>query len=379
MTSDSIPVAAPVLNGNERRYVLDCIDSGWISTHGAYVPRFEQAFAEHIGCRHAIGCSNGTAALHLCLAALDIGPGDEVIVPTLTYVATANAVRYLGARPVFVDVEPDIWTLAPVAFAAAVGPRTRAVIPVHLYGHPAAMPEILDIARATGIAVIEDAAQAQGTSLAGRMAGSLGTLAAFSFFGNKTLTCGQGGMVTTDDDRLAERLRHLARVAMHPDRPYWHDEVGYNYRLTNIQAAIGLAQLEQVHWHLERRRAVAAGYRERLAHLPQVRFQQQRADVRHGHWMVNVRIDAADADSIVACRLALSERGVETRVGFPPLHLLPPYAEATPSSFPVAEAVSRESLTLPTHAALTPSQLDRVCDGLAAFLARREASLRPAS
>lgn len=368
MTLPPIPVAAPVLNGNERRYVLDCLDTNWISTRGDYVPRFEAAFAQTVGARRAVACSTGTAALHLSLLALGVGPGDEVIVPALTFVATANAVAYVGARPVIADIDPDTWALDPAGLPALIGPHTRALIPVHLYGHPAPMEAIRALAAGAGIAIIEDAAQAHGASYQGRPSGSLGDLGCFSFFGNKAITCGQGGMVTTDDAALAGRMRHLANSGMAPDRPYWHDCLGFNYRMTNIEAAIGLAQVERLDWHLARRREVAAWYRERLGTLPGVRFQRQDPQVGHGHWMVNVRLLGAGPGDIAACRQALAEQGIETRVGFPPLHTLPPYLGLGTPPRPVAETVSRESLTLPTHAALTEGDVERVCQGLAAWL-----------
>jgi perosamine synthetase len=288
-----IPVAAPVLGGNEKTYVLDCLDSTWISSSGKYLDRFEAAFAEFCGVSDAIACSNGTTALHLALLGLDLGPGDEVIVPTLTFVATANAVTYCGARPVFVDVDPETWTIDPATVEAKITPRTKGIIVVHLFGHPADMDAIGAIARRHGLFVLEDAAQAHGAEYRGRRTGSLSELATFSFFGNKIVTTGEGGMVTTSDRSLATRMRMLRTHGMDPSRRYWHPVIGYNYRMTNMAAAIGLAQLERVQWQLDRRHELAAWYREELAHTDVLSLQAEKDWGRHVWWMFSVLVGEA--------------------------------------------------------------------------------------
>ncbi|HEX5576551.1 MAG TPA: DegT/DnrJ/EryC1/StrS aminotransferase family protein, partial [Gemmatimonadales bacterium] len=234
MTSRFIPVAAPMLVGNEKAYVLDCLDSSWISSAGQYVSRFEAAFADFCGVKHAVACCNGTAALHVALSALGVGPGDEVIVPTLTFVATANAVIQCGARPVFVDSEPETWNIDPALIEAKITPRTKGIIVVHLYGHPAEMESIVSTARRHGLFVVEDAAEAHGAEHNGRRVGSLGDVGIFSFFGNKIITTGEGGMVTTSDDTLAARVRQLKAQGIDPNRRYWYPVIGYNYRMTNV-------------------------------------------------------------------------------------------------------------------------------------------------
>ena len=359
-----IPVAAPVLEGNEKTYVLDCLDSTWISSSGKYLDRFEAAFAEFCGVSEAIACSNGTTALHLALLGLDLGPGDEVIVPTLTFVATANAVTYCGARPVFVDVDPETWTIDPAAVEAKITPRTKGIIVVHLFGHPADMDPIGAIARRHGLFVLEDAAQAHGAEYRGRRTGSLSELATFSFFGNKIVTTGEGGMVTTSDRGLATRMRMLRTHGMDPNRRYWHPVIGYNYRMTNVAAAIGLAQLERVQWQLDRRQELAAWYREELAHTGVLTLHAERDWCRHVWWMFSVLVGeaAGDRDTIMA---TLRSRGIETRPFVHPLHTLPPYREAMPhESFPVAENVARTGINLPTWAGLTRGHVRRVCDQL---------------
>jgi perosamine synthetase len=359
-----IPVAAPSFDGNEKAYVLDCLDSTWISSTGKYLDRFESAFAEFCGVKHAVACSNGTTALHLALVALGVRPGDEVIVPTLTFVATANTVTYCGAQPVFVDAEPDTWTIDAAAIEAKITPRTKGIIVVHLFGHPADMEPIKALARRHGLFVLEDAAQAHGAEYRGRRAGSLGDIATFSFFGNKIVTTGEGGMVVTDDDATAGRMRLLRTHGMDPHRRYWHPVIGYNYRMTNIAAAIGLAQLERVDWQLERRRQLAAWYREELGEADVVTPQAERKWARHVWWMFSVLIgeDTADRDDVMN---AMRQRGIETRPIVHPLHTLPPYRAATlGQAFPVAESIARRGINLPTWAGLTREQVRRVCETL---------------
>jgi perosamine synthetase len=229
-----IPVYRPSIGDLERRYVVDAIESSWISSKGAFLDRFEREFAAFAGVEHGVAAANGTVALHLALAALQVGPGDEVIVPTLTYVASVNAITYTGATAVFVDSDPAIWTLDPARVEAAITPRTKAIEVVHLYGHPADMDPILDIARHHGLAVVEDAAEAHGALYRGRPVGSLGTVGSFSFFGNKIITTGEGGMLVTDDEELASRARHLRGQGVSATKTYWHDVVGFNYRMTNV-------------------------------------------------------------------------------------------------------------------------------------------------
>ena len=244
-TNKFLPVAEPDLGPLEERYLLDAFQSGWISSIGEYIQRFEEGFAKFCGAGHGIAVSSGTVAIHLALLAAGVGPGDEVIVPTLTFVGTVSPVKYVGATPVFVDSEPEIGTLDPQAVEKAITSRTKAIIVVHLYGHPADMDPILDIARKYELIVIEDAAEAHGAKYKGRPVGSFGNCATFSFYGNKILTTGEGGMIVTNDKDLADRIRFLKDHAMDPNRRYWHPEVGYNYRITNLQAAIGCAQLER--------------------------------------------------------------------------------------------------------------------------------------
>jgi perosamine synthetase len=352
---DFIPVYMPMLNGSEEKYVLDAVRSGWISSLGSYVTRFEEAFARFCGVRHAVSVSNGTVALHLALHALGIGPGDEVIVPSLTFVATANAVHYTGATPVFADVDPMTWCLDPTDVRRCITPRTRAMIPVHLYGHPAPMSELQALADKHGLLLIEDAAEAHGAEIAGRRVGGLGRIATFSFYANKIITTGEGGMLTTDDDALTARCRMLRDHAMPPHRRYWHDEVGFNYRMTNLQAAVGVAQMERIDSFIQRKREIAALYREGLAGIPGITFAAEQPGCTNVFWMVSVLVEPPYVLSRDELIPALRARGIDSRPFFHPLDTLPPYFSAAPR--PMALHLSRCGLNLPSSPALTDAQV----------------------
>ena len=363
-----LPVAEPDLGPLEERYLLDAFRSGWISSAGAYVNRFEKAFAEFCGVRHAVSVCNGTVAIHLALKALGIGPGDEVIVPSLTFVATASTVVHAGAEPVFVDSQEDIGTLDPAGVARAIGPRTKAIIPVHLYGHPADMDPILDIARRNGIAVIEDAAQAHGASYKGRRVGSLGNLGTFSFYGNKILTTGEGGMVVTDDDATAARLRILKNHGMDPSRRYWHAHVGFNYRMTNLQAAIGLAQTERFDELCSSRQRVLDLYRECFASRPGIQLNIARDWAVPVPWLVSALLPQGtrreDRDAVMT---ALKDAGVDSRPYFHVLSEMPPYTgfrcvSADGDGLPVAEDLSARGMNLPSAGWMGAAEIQRVSD-----------------
>lgn len=366
MTRRFIPVAAPVMAGNEKAYVLDCIESSWISSCGKYVEKFERTFADFCGVRHAVSCSSGTAALHVALLALGVGSGDEVIVPTLTFVATANAVTYCGARPRFVDIEPDSWTLDPGLVAAKITARTKAILPVHLYGHVANMDAITEIARRHKLFVVEDAAEAHGAEFRGRRVGSLSDVAAFSFYGNKIIACGEGGMVVTDSERLARYAAQLRGQGVDLEKRYWFPIIGYNYRMPNLTAAVGLAQLERIDWHLERRREVVSWYRDILGDVPGIGWQGARDGTGNVDWLFTIILDESirvSRDDVIA---RLSQHGVETRPVFYPMHTLPPYREMgqEDGDFPVADRIARSGLSLPTWAGLQREDVVYVCDAL---------------
>ena len=365
-----IPVAAPVLDGREKEYVLECLSTSWISSNGRFIVEFEKAFADFCGVEHAVATNNGTTALHLALVSLGLKPGDEIIVPTLTYIASANAVRYCGAIPVFVDNHVPNFNMDPDAIQAKITGRTKGILPVDLFGHPVDLDPILQIAENNGLFVLEDAAEAVGARYKGRRLGGHGTCATFSFFGNKIITTGEGGMVTTNDGELAARLRLFRGQGMDPRRRYWFSVVGYNYRMTNIAAAIGLAQLERVDLHLAKRKLIAEGYNRRLTRYSD-RFLLPTAEAwaDHAYWMYTIILRESlmvDRDKVMR---DLDEAGIETRPVFWPMHVLPPYRDTTGEAFPRAEFCSSRGISLPTHGLLTENDMDRVVDALAASTA----------
>ena len=361
MTPKTYPVAAPVFKGNEKKYVMDCMDSTWISSKGKYIPAFEEKFADFCQVKHAVSVMNGTAALHLALLALGIGSEDEVIVPVFAYVASANCVTYVGAKPVFVDCEALTWNIDPQKIEEAVTPRTKAILAVHTYGHPADMPAILDIAQRRSLYVIEDAAEAHGAQIGKQRAGSFGHIAAFSFFGNKIITCGEGGMLVTNDAGLAGTVRQLKGQGVDPDRRYWFPMVGYNYRMTNIQAAIGLAQLEQVDWQLAQRRRIAETYQKYLGNTHGISLQPELPGYTNSYWMTSLVLDEAlpPRDWVMQ---QLAKQGIETRPFFYPANVLPIYRDCCAGQdFPVAARISSQGLNLPTSADLTEEDIAAIC------------------
>jgi perosamine synthetase len=357
-----IPVFAPWLSENVRRYVLDCVDSGWISSLGQYVERFERDFAAFCEARHGVATSNGTTALHLALVTLGIGPGDEVLVPDLTFVSTANVVRYTGATPVLVDVDLRTWGMDPADARRKLTPRTRAIIPVHLYGHPVDMDSLLALAAAHGLEVVEDAAEAHGARHRGRRVGALGKIGAFSFYGNKIITTGEGGMLVTNDPTLAERAAFLRDHAMDRRRRYYHPEIGFNYRMTNIQAAIGCAQLEQADSILARRKEIAAAYQAGLAGIAGLTPPPAQPWAENVYWMYSVLVEPAFGADREAVRAGLRERGIDSRPFFVPLHELPPYRQDAP--FPVTTALAAKGINLPSGTGLLPEEIAAVCNAL---------------
>lgn len=360
---DRIFVAQPKMAGNERKYVLDCIDTNWISSIGKYIGAFEEAFAQFCGVKHAVAANNGTTALHLALVALDLKPGDEVIIPTVTYIATANVVRYCGATPVLVDVCADTLNIDPAQVERKITPNTRGIIPVHLYGHPADMDAVNQIAEKHGLWVVEDAAEAHGAEVHDKKVGGLGTCATFSFFGNKIITTGEGGMVTTNDDDLAVKLRLYRGQGMDPKRRYWFPVVGYNYRMTNIQAAIGLAQMEGIDKALADRDNIAAWYNAALDDLKdKIVLPNQARWAKQVIWMYNIFLRDGDEHKRDQVMRNLDEMGIETRPVFYPMHVLPPYQEG--STYPVADLWSQRGINLPTHQDLTKSDVERVAQSL---------------
>lgn len=351
-----IPVSQPSISQTELNYVTDAVKSGWVSSLGAYIDKFEERFADFCGTKYALTVSNGTVGLHLALVAYGVGVGDEVIVPDLTFVATANAVRMAQAKPIMVDVIRETYCIDPQQVVHAITPNTKAIIPVHLYGHPANMPALREIASAHKLHLIEDAAEAHGASIDNTMVGGLGDCAVFSFYGNKIITSGEGGMITTNDEALFLRLKYLRDHAMSKDVRYWHTEVGYNYRMTNMQAALGLAQLEQIDQFLVRRSLLLEQYRKLLE--PHGVECNPVSDARAVNWMTCAVVDGlerAQRDHVIALMRA---RGVDARPFFYPISCLPMYGG---SQNPVSSALSESGFNLPTYVEMTSAQVTEVC------------------
>jgi perosamine synthetase len=353
----NIPVYTPLLDGNEKKYVNECLDSTWISSKGSFISRFEDEFSAYLNVNGATTVSNGTVALHLALVALGIGPGDEVIVPTLTYVASVNAIAYVGATPVFVDSLSDTWNVDPLDIAKKITPKTKAVMVVHLYGNPCAMAQISKVCRKYKIKIIEDTAEAFGSRYKSQYAGTFGDIATFSFFGNKTITTGEGGMVTSNDLLLVARVAHLKSQSVSTDKEYWHDEIGFNYRMTNISAAIGVAQLENAEKVLIKKRLIADWYRSGLSGVP-VEFQVEESVAVNSYWMVTVMANNEYIRDIIRAYLKL--HGVETRPVFYPAHTMPAFKQK--KTFPVAESLSRRGLNLPSYPQLNEQDVSSICE-----------------
>lgn len=357
-----IPIYEPALGDAEEAAVMDAVRSGWISSNGKYIREFEERFAAFCGVAHGISTSNGTTALHLAIHALGIGPGDEVIVPALTFVASANAVHYTGATPVFADVDARSWTIEPTAVEALITARTKAIMPVHLYGHPAPMAALQALADQHGLLLIEDAAEAHGARVGEWRTGSVGHAAAFSFFANKIITTGEGGMVTTNNAELAARCRMLRDHAMPPERRYWHDEVGFNYRMTNLQAAIGVAQMARIEEFIARKRTIAHLYQKALGAVPGLTLPVELPGYTNVYWMYSILVGEGYPLTRDELMLALREQNIDSRPFFHPLDTLPPYRRNTPC--PTALRLSRQGLNLPSAPTLTDNQVLYICDTL---------------
>lgn len=351
-----IPVYEPKLSGNEKKYVNECLDNTWISSKGEFISKFEKKFSKFLNVDYSTSVSNGTVALHLALLALGIGKGDEVIVPTLTYIATVNAIAYVGAEPVFADVDGQTWNINTDRLLELITPKTKAIMVVHLYGNSCDMDSILKTCKERNIFLIEDAAEAFGTKYKNKYVGSFGDVATFSFFGNKTITTGEGGMVVTNNKFLIDKAKYLKNQAVSLDKDYWHDEVGFNYRMTNICAAIGLAQLECAQDVLQKKSKIASWYRQFLKDI-QVDFQDEQAGSTHSYWMVTVLVK--DKNTRDKVRLHLAKHNVDTRPTFYPAHKMPVfYSEKT---FSVSESISDKGLNLPSFPNLSKSDVNYIC------------------
>jgi len=358
-----IPVNEPHMPEHALGYVEDCITTGWVSSAGAYIDKFEKSFAHYFQVPHAVTVSNGTTALHVAIAALGIGPGDEVIIPDLTIISCALAVHYTGAVPVVVDVEKTTGNINPALIEAAISKKTKAIMVVHLYGHPVDMDPILAIAKKHHLFVIEDAAEAHGALYKGKPVGGLGDVGCFSFYGNKIVTTGEGGMVITHSDTLDGKLRLLKDLAHIPGKRFYHAEVGYNYRMTNLQAALGLAGMEEIDWAIEKKRHMAQIYTEGLSDYRYLELPTEADYARSVYWMYAITVSPRSPISKDEVRAKLKELGVDTRDYFVPIHEQPVFLSRgyfSGVSCPVASDLSRRGFYIPSGLAITDSQQNDV-------------------
>jgi perosamine synthetase len=362
------PVYQPLLAGNEKKYVNDCLDSTWISSKGEYIDKFETKFREFTHSKFASTVSNGTVAIHLALLALGVSEDDEVIVPSFTYIASVNAIVYTGAKPVFVDCNASDWQIDVNDLRKKITKKTKAIIAVHLYGGSCDMPAIIDIASEYNVLVVEDCAEAFGTTLNNIHVGNFGDIGTFSFFGNKTITTGEGGMLTCKDPILHDRIERLKGQGLAKHRQYWHDIVGYNYRMTNICAAIGLAQIERASEILEKKRKIFLLYSELLSGYS-IEFQKNNDNVCSSYWMVSILF--IDYETREQARIHLENKGIETRPLFYPVHSMPMYSKKY-SKLPNSEDVGLRGINLPSYPSLTKSDIENICDQIKFFLERND-------
>jgi len=370
-----IPVNEPWLTEDDVANVTECVRTGWISSAGSFIERFESEWAAYCGRKHGIAVSNGSVALELAVAALDERPGFEVIMPSFTIISCALAVLRAGGVPVVVECDPDTWCVEPEAVAAAITPRTRAIMPVHIYGHPVDMHPILDLAERHGLAIIEDAAEAHGAEYrrdgVWTRCGSFGDLSCFSFYANKIITTGEGGMVLTDRDHLADRLRSTRNLCFGRQKRFVHTALGHNYRLTNLQAALGVAQLGRIDAILERKRWLGRRYTAKLAGIPGLHRPQEREWARNVWWMYGVVLDPDVPFDGEELARRLKAKGVDTRPFFLGLHEQPILRDRglfRDVSLPVTERIARRGLYLPSGLTLTETQMDRVVGAVAEIL-----------
>ncbi len=358
-----IPVNEPLLNGNEKKYLIECIDTGWISSEGPFVRKFEEIFAAYLGVKHGVAVCNGTVALEVALAAIDLKAGDEVIIPTFTIISCALAIIRRGGVPVLVDVEPDTWCMDVSQVKDKITSKTKAIMPVHMYGHPVEMDRIMELAEKNGLHVIEDAAEVHGAEYKGKHCGGLGHINCFSFYANKIITTGEGGMVVSSDDKLAERARLHRNLCFKEGRRFYHEELGGNFRMTNLQAAVGVAQMERIDEFVEIKRRNGAMYNERLADIDCLQIPVEREWAKNVYWMYGVVID--ESTGVDAGRFAkdLRDNGIATRPFFLGMHQQPVFHKMglfREESYPISERIAKQGLYLPSGLTLTEAQIDEV-------------------
>lgn len=353
-----IPISQPSITQKEIEYVTDAVQSGWVSSLGKYIDLFETRFSQYCGTQYALTTSNGTVALHLALASLDVKASDEVIIPDLTFIATANAVKYTGATVIPVDIDQNTLCISPKAIEAAITKKTKAIIPVHLYGHPADMLEINKIAKKHNLFVIEDAAEAHGAKIQNKKVGGFGNCAIFSFYGNKIMTSGEGGMITTNDKVLYEKMKKLRDHAMSSDKRYWHDEIGYNYRMTNLQAALGLAQLERIDDLIAKKIEIFKWYKQALKNEKKITLNYTTEGTKNVYWMICVEIDGYSEVERNILMQKLKIAGIDSRPYFYPVSDMPMYKKV---DTPIAHSIYQKGINLPSYIGLTEKEVQSIC------------------
>ena len=360
-----IPISRPSITQKEIDYVTDAVKSGWVSSLGEYVDRFEKMFCEYCDTKYSLTTSNGTVALHLALAALGINQEDEVIVPDFTFVATANAVKYLGAKVITVDIDEETYCISPKAIENAITSKTKAIVPVHLYGHPANMDEINKIAKNNNVFVIEDAAEAHGAEINGEKVGGLGEAGIFSLYGNKIITSGEGGIITTNNHILYEKMKYLRDQAMSCEKRYWHTEIGFNYRMTNLQAALALAQLERINKILDKKLEIFSWYHNYLNNIKDIKLNPKLDNYKNVYWVICIELlnfSENERDTLMA---KLNEKHIDSRPYFYPISEMQMYSRV---NTPVTKLISRRGINLPSYYDITQDQVLYICKELKKLL-----------
>ena len=362
-----IPVNEPIFSGNEKKYLIQCIDEKWVSSEGPFVRRLEEEFSSYLGLKYGVAVCNGTAALEVALAAAGIHEGEEVIMPTFTIISCAIAAIRLGAKPVLVDAEPETWCMDVKQIESKITQKTRAIMPVHIYGHPLEMGAIMELANHYKLIVIEDAAEVHGAEYRGRKAGSIGHVGCFSFYANKIITSGEGGMVVTDDEKIAEKARAYRNLCFRPEKRFYHTELGYNFRMTNLQAAVALAQLERIEQNIRIKRQNARQYNDRLKDIDGIRLPVEKEWAKNVYWMYGIELKDSTGMDNEQLAGKLREKGVDTRPFFLGMHEQPVFHKMglfRGEHYPVAERLARKGLYLPSGLALNEEQISAVCKAL---------------
>jgi len=364
-----IPLSEPLLNGNEWKYIKDCLDTNWVSSVGKYVDLFEEEFAKYVGCPRTVAVINGTSALHLALRTLGIGSGDEVIVSALTFIAPVNAIKYVGATPVFADSQADTWNMDPEKIEEMITTKTKAIMPVHIYGHPVNMDPILELAKKHNLYVIEDATEALGSEYKGRKVGILGDVGIFSFNGNKIMTTGGGGMLVTNSNKIADKARFLCNQAKEtkPNKEFYHPDIGFNFRLTNVLAAMGLAQLEQLPDFVLARRKNARLYTGYLQNVPGIIVQDEKPWAVNCFWLFSIVLEETASLKRDELINILASRGIDSRPFFTPVNMFPPYKECQGQT-PVAYSLYQRGINLPSSVNLTQQNISYICTVITEFI-----------